>query len=641
MGLFALLMSLFRLLFFLYRPSNSEGSLEEYFSAFLLGIRLDLSSLGYIFAVAFLITFALVFIRSLSVKTVKRVLYIYFFLAFSLLAILLVSDLLFFSYFGERVNIMIFGVIDDDTAALWEIAKKNYNLFAAAVLAALYLFFLRYVLKRAILDARDAGISVGTKGFAAISFLFAAALFLIIRGGFGMFPIYHWTRDVAADRFLNQISKNGVYLFVEALKQYRKSKKDEIDFVKISGFEGKIEEAFKTVSQRGEDFGDLWRYIERKSPQKAPFEGSNVVLVMVESFGMPLLKYQSEQFDILGSLKHHFKEDILFENFISTSNGTIASMEPTLLNIISRPSTLPYGQSVYQNVSFVQAAAKVFKRAGYKTIFLYGGDLSWRNVGNFFSKQGFDYVWGKSKILKELSLEPEKSVHDWGVFDEYLYSFILKTLSEAKEPLFIFAMTTNNHPPYTVPEHFKKEPEIPPSLQKRIRGDAKLFRKRIKDYAYALDAAGDFLDRIKSSDLFRNTLVAITADNNTIEGMMSYEDYIKESKKIPFYIFLPGGAKLSYDSMTPGSHEDIMPTLYNLTLSGVRYYAIGEDMFDPDLLHCGFNDKGIGVAPDGSFLLKEPKTGLQKRCAKLYKASLAVTDFIVKSQLKKGVGEKE
>ena len=37
---------------------------------------------------------------------------------------------------------------------------------------------------------------------------------------------------------------------------------------------------------------------------------------MVESFGMPILKYQSEEFNILGK-KKHFEEDLLFTNFIS------------------------------------------------------------------------------------------------------------------------------------------------------------------------------------------------------------------------------------------------------------------------------------------------------------------------------------
>ena len=36
---------------------------------------------------------------------------------------------------------------------------------------------------------------------------------------------------------------------------------------------------------------------------------------MVESFGMPILKYQSEEFDIMEIWKH-FEEDILFTNII-------------------------------------------------------------------------------------------------------------------------------------------------------------------------------------------------------------------------------------------------------------------------------------------------------------------------------------
>ncbi len=73
---------------------------------------------------------------------------------------------------------------------------------------------------------------------------------------------------------------------------------------------------------------------------------------MVESFGMPILKYQSEEFDIMGNLKKHFEEDILFTNIISEGDGTIASLEALLLNIPYRPNSFPFSQSDYAQTSF-------------------------------------------------------------------------------------------------------------------------------------------------------------------------------------------------------------------------------------------------------------------------------------------------
>ena len=86
------------------------------------------------------------------------------------------------------------------------------------------------------------------------------------------------------------------------------------------------------------------------------------------------------------------------------------------------------------------------------------------------------------------------------------------------------------------------------------------------------------------------------------------------------------------DTKTAGSDQDIFPTLYNLTLSDVKYTAVGTDLLDKNRVHCGYNDEGVIVAKDGGFKENEPKTELQKECDAQYKASLAVTEYLIKSQ---------
>jgi len=58
---------------------------------------------------------------------------------------------------------------------------------------------------------------------------------------------------------------------------------------------------------------------------------------------------------------------------------------------------------------------------------------------------------------------------------------------------------------------------------------------------------------------------------------------------------------------------------------------MGTDLYDPDVLHCGFNDAGILVSPGGAFRLGKAHNGPQKRCEKQYRAGLAVTQFLVES----------
>jgi arylsulfatase A-like enzyme len=160
-----------------------------------------------------------------------------------------------------------------------------------------------------------------------------------------------------------------------------------------------------------------------------------------------------------------------------------------------------------------------------------------------------------------------------------------------------------------------------------------LIMKRLYDYQYALDMAGKFMNAIKGSELAKNTIVAITADNNTIEGLMYYDNYNEEAKRIPFYIYFPKGLKpKDIDTSQPGDHKDFMATLYDLTLSDADYYSVGSSLVRNDRLHCGFNKSGIVLAPTGAFKAGDPKDEIQKQCDLYRRAAIAVTDYLIKHQ---------
>jgi len=459
------------------------------------------------------------------------------------------------------------------------------------------------------------------------------------RGSVGLFPLIKDIPDVSADPFVNALPKNAVFALEKAVEQYRRDKSGQYDLIGRTGYRGNLPQAFRDYLGTEEiNTTDLIGSLARTSPANPVLEARppNVVVVMVESFGSPILKYQSDSFDIMRRLKRHFDEDIVFTNFLSGSNGTIVSLEPLLLNVVARPNSISYGQSRYLGVDFPQAAAEVYRKAGYETSFIYGGDLSWRNVGSFFKRQGFEHVEGKSDIKAAL---PDVEEHDWGVYDKHAYDFILRKLRGAKKPQFIFLLTTNNHPPYILSKHYDSKPLVfSEALKKHLTGDLDLDHQRFQDYQYALDMAGRFMDGVKDSALAQDTVVAITADNNTVEGIMHYDDTVQESKQIPFYLYLPPYLRREpFDRNVSASHNDIFPTLYGRTLSGARYVAVGHDLYDRDVVHCGYNDDGIIVSSGGAFRVGKAAGPEQKACEKQYKAALAVTEVIVKEAAKEAV----
>ncbi len=636
------LMSMARIYLLLSYGASSEYSIVELLKTLWLGVRLDASILAYIYALAVIVVFLVWF---LHLKFLQKYLYgffrIYFVVFLTLLALLTFSDLVYFSFFGEHTTLMIFGVVDDDTQALFNTARANYNLFVVFFGIVLFFGFLYSLIFAIIKEKQKLFLRWNLLQQGLFFVVLVAIVGMLGRGSVGLFPLAKDIPDVATDPFLNKLPQTAAYAMLNAYEQYSKSKSDNYNLIKDMGYSGKIEEAFKIhTGKKNIDTKDLIANItytttDNKAVQKRQ---PNVVVIMVESFGMPLLAYQSESFDIMGALKKHFQEDTLFTRFISSSNGTVVSLEPLLLNITARPHSTSFAQSSFLNTSFKQASAKVYKDAGYETSFVYGGDLSWRNIGSFVSRQGFEHVEGKATIANALGEDAKDISHDWGIFDGYLYQYIYNKLQKAKKPQFIFVLTTNNHPPYTVPKDYKSHKlEVSPELQKHITGDFGLAQQRFRDYAYALDMAGEFMNEVKTSELAQNTIVAITADNNTVEGIMHYDDYYTQTKRIPFYIYLPKELQpqKKIDTTLASSHKDIFPTLYNLSLYKQEYIAIGTNLLEKEKLHCGFNDAGVIMAKDGGFKFGKAKTKSQKECQKYYKATLAVTEYLIQSHKNK------
>jgi phosphoglycerol transferase MdoB-like AlkP superfamily enzyme len=566
----------------------------------------------------------------------KSFLIYYFSFSYLVVTILIATDFGYFSFFNEHITLMIYGILDDDTKALWATMKSNYNITLIFSLAIIYSFIVVYTLKYLLKKELQLKIII-LKKYLHIPFLILILVLNIffIRGTFAMFPLIKEIPPISTNIFINELPNNGILAFINATKLYTKSKSGDYNLIKSTNYTGKLNEAFSFLTQKNvKKNSDYIKSITYNVPKNKKIEQlkPHVIVIMVESFGLPITKYQSKRFNILGRLKKHFDEDTLFTNFISAGNGTIVSLEPMLLNITARPSSTSIAQSKYQYTPFVQAAARVYEKAGYETRFVYGGNLDWRNIGKFIAKQGFKHQDGKISIINSLGLDSKKSSHDWGVFDQYAYDYIINILKNSKKPQFIFLLTTNNHPPFKIPKEYISNSLIaPPELVDSMIGDKTLIQKRLFDYQYALDMAGRFMDKIKSSNLANKSVVAITADNNTIEGRIRYKNQIETTKKIPFYLYAPKSIKKqNIDTTTPASHKDLFATLYHQTLSDINYISVGKNLFDKKIRHCGFNDMGIIISKTGAFLHHKAKDKTQEECDKEYDSALAISDWLIR-----------
>lgn len=639
--IFLLFMTLFRVAFFTYylELDSFDNYYFDILNAFFLGFRIDLTVVGYIQILPTLTLIVLYYIKKdiLSRLFISFLKY-YLFITYFIVAILLFADFGFYSYFKEHINLLFFGLFEDDTKALLETFWQNYNVVGLLGSFLAYLIFVFFVIKKILaLKQKDIKSFFGLKFTPLIFFILIVFNFLIIRGTFGMYPLGKMIPNVSENSYINKISQNGVRAFVSAYGVRKDFLSKKLDYIKLLGFENRIEDAFKihkhTENIDTENLLNNITYTSKKIDNK----DYNVVVIMVESFGLPILKYQSPEFDIMGSLKKHFDEDILFTNIISDGDGTINSLESMLLNIPFRPNSFVLAQSSYAQTAFDYTAAFLYNNAGYNTSYIYGGDLTWRDFGTFVKYQGYKNTEGKQDIFKSLNVEENEGdfFHPWGIYDEYLYSHVLKKLEDSNEKEFIVALSTNNHPPYNIPSDYTSKSLIfSDDLKNHIIGDLSLAEQRFRSYAYALDKVGEFLDKFKESKFKENTIVVVTADNNTVEGIMKYKNNaIFTSKNIPLYFYLPNKLKekLDIDTKVAGSHKDIFPTLYNLTLDNQKYFAVGTNLLDKNQIHYGFNGSMIINKDSDVRKINSLNDVSEDDIVNYYKATLAVTQYLVDS----------
>lgn len=566
--------------------------------SFLVGLKFDTLILCYILAIIFIANFFLLlnkesvnnFLKSFSIK--------YFSVILPLLAFVLMLDHQFYTYFQKHFNIMVFAFYEDDTEAILASMWSDHPVIRAILLVIVLAYIFHKIIKKIYNTTsrieRKFSIPVST----IIILLFTALFALGLRGSIGLFPLLLDDASVSENSFINNLTPNGVFTFIKAIEEKQKqskplTKQQALEYSDYNNIEDAVKD-YKGIPSDSILTANYLDYIFETTDTNSFLAKNppNVIFVLMESFGAYYFNFHSPQNNLFGNLEPHLKDGILFENFLSATRGTIYSLENILIN--KDVPILTNTQDRFK--TFKSSAAYPFHEAGYHTAFITGGKLAWRNLHELVPNQFFDESYGQATIK---SKNPEAIINTWGVYDEYLFEDIFSKLSEnPQKPKMIFGLSTSNHTPYEVPDHFKPKPiHISDSLANYISCTKDLAKLNFTAYQYANSCLGDFLTKLEASEYGKNTIVAVSGDHNSF-GVFSYDNSNMETKDnhiVPFFLHVPEAYKkdLKINTERYGSHKDIFPSLINLSLANQSYFSLGNNLFDknkPDSLFYGINE---------------------------------------------------
>lgn len=477
----------------------------------------------------------------------------------------------YYQTFRGRIDAFVFGFVDDGTQAVISSILHDYPLAGVAALVAGTTLFCAWLTRRAFLAARRRSPSGGIVSTAVMLAIFVFAYAVACRGSIGTFPLRQNDSRISELPVLNDLVPNSVMAFTWAYKQYHGS----AVYTPVSKIRG------RELALRATGRDTLWEttkenaFLEKNPP--------HVVMVMMESFGFNFLQFDNpDSFDLLGSLRRHTEEDFYFQRFASEENGTMPSLAALALSCPDRTIT----QGMYQRTRLDGTVFATYKANGYGTVFIFPGKGSWSNIAPYFLAQGsLDYFYDQNSLVAG---DPSiaSRIATWGLPDEYAFRFAERLLAESDKPLFIFILTVTNHPPYELSAEYRPQglnPDDAILANLDARDDVKM--KMLETFQYANACLGDFVASVKNGALGQRTIIAATGDHamRSVKSNAPEESFLDVA--VPFYLYLPAPVREHtsryFDPMRPGSHKDILPTLYAHSLSGASYYSVGgRDMLE-------------------------------------------------------------
>jgi phosphoglycerol transferase MdoB-like AlkP superfamily enzyme len=485
----------------------------------------------------------------------------------------------YFGYYHTPIDGIVFGLFEDDTAAvfrsLWEEHPMVLGPLAAVLLGAVHAWLVLRPVQRPFSRRLRTAVVLATP----------LLLVLAIRGRVGGFPLNAKDFSVSSEPLLNASVPNGPIALQVAMSE-------RLDMVAIGDDPalGLRKAGFRTPAQAAAalgiatpgaseaEVGEALFTRSRRNPAAAA-RPPHVILVVMESWGGDLLRYHSARNDLLGRLAPHLARGLLFRRFVSSQNGTDGSLDALVANT---PLT-PLLSGPDGHTRFEQAATLPFRAAGYRTVFGMGWSGTWRGIARAYPNQGFDEVRDVNDVL---AVVPDAPVGTWGVPDAALFTWALHRIEEADakgERLLLVLMTATNHSPLRVPPGYQVRPLDLSAFRGRAIG-ARFALAQLETYQYACDALGGFLDGLAERGLSGRTVVAATGDHNT-RDFFQYADArdLPWRDRVPFFLEVPpdylGGAAPDLDRWA--GHRDIFPTLAGLALSEARVFRSGEDLLVP------------------------------------------------------------
>ena len=454
--------------FMLYQHGGHNFTFTDMLQVIGHGLSLDLSTSLYIIAVPFLLVAA-----SLWLRIPKWCFRIYYSFAAVLLSLAFVADTSLYEFWQFKLDASCLSYLETPTEAM---ASVSTGYILLRLLCLMILVGGIYWVYDKLTPPFQRLASKIQKFSASLATLLLIPLIIIgIRGGLDESTTNIGQVYYSQNQFLNHSAVNPVFSFFAS---FEKTATNNVTyhFMEDKACEQIVSELYNTKS-----IG-----IDTLLTTQQP----NIIVILLESCGGQFTEI-SGRTDITPNLNRLAHEGIYFTNCYAnswrTDRGTLCTWSgypsfPTM-SVMKMPS---------KSRSLPNIARTLQQERGYSTHYLYGGDINFTNMRSYLVAGGFSDLTWKDDYTKE-----EQTSAKWGVRDDITFQTLTELTQTMRQPFLIGYSTLSSHVPWDVPIHH--------------------FDDEVLNAFYYLDqCVGNFIQQLRQSDLWDNTLVIMLPDHGIV-----------------------------------------------------------------------------------------------------------------------------
>lgn len=586
-----------------------ETTFGEVCQAFVMGVRFDIVTIGFVIAIPTIILTVFSFFGKKSrlfEKIYTWVLTVCFTITFGICA----ADIPYFDQFFDRFNITAFEwMATGDSVFVFKMIfeEPTYILMMLPVLACgfIFWFFAYRILKRST-DWE----SVNYVRYGIATVLLWGLVFIGMRGRLNeKSPIMVGTAYFGNNAMLNQLGLNPNFTLA---RSYLDSKDPDNQKVRFMSDEQAIALVQKNL---GIENPDPDFPIAREVVSDSVSNDYNVIVVIMEGMSYNKTAHGGNTRNLTPFLDSLMSNSRSFNKCYTTGTHTYCGIYSTS---VSYP--VVFRNHALKRIPVLQydGLAATLQKNGYQTAYFTTHDKEFDNVAGFLSLNGVE------RIISQADYPISEVKTTLGVPDDYMFRYAMPIFDEMASngrPFCATMMTASDHGPFYIPDYFEaKNDDI---------------RYQITEYAdWSLRR---FIEMASEKPWFDNTLFVFVADH----GAALDTDYSIPLSYFhtPLVFYMPKHLQ-SVEAECVASQMDVFPTVMGILGKSYVNNTFGIDLRKENRKYAYFmGDDKYGVL-DGEWLLinkpSEDQIGLYKYVEKEKKNYISEYPEVAKEMQKYG-----